>query len=87
MGLEVYSEVNQFSAPVALRTGFIVAGWTNMTFSWGTEKHVLNKDVDCIVRAMQAHPIAAVWRPIGGRYVEGKTILPWTGRPRECAKL
>jgi hypothetical protein len=32
--------------------------------------------VDRIVRVLQAHPLAAVRRPVGGEYIEGEAILP-----------
>lgn len=92
MGLEAYSEVNQFSAPVSLKSGFVIAGWTDMNFVWGTSEDEEHENVPGEVarrvqRALQAHPIAAVWRPVRGKYVEGETILPWTGHPRRCARL
>lgn len=92
MGLEAYSEVNQFSAPLALNGGFIIVGWADMNFAWNNNESAGNesvpsKNVSRIARALQAHPIAAAWRPVGGKYVEGQTVLPWTGRARDCAKL
>ena len=92
MGLEAYSEVNQFSAPLSLKTGFIITEWTHTNFILGEsidEEHdgVPGEVARRVQRALQAHLIAGVWRPGGGKYVEGETILPWTGHPRRYTRL
>lgn len=80
-GLEAYSGVNQFSAPMSLRSGFMIARWMGVDFVWGKTsdvdgEHVPSKEVRRIEMALQAHPIVAVWRPVGEKYAEGETVLP-----------
>jgi len=63
-----------------------------MNFIWGKtddEEHDVIPDEAArqVQGALQVHPIAAVWRPVGGMYIEGETILPWIGHPRRCARL
>lgn len=82
LGLEIFLEGTIFNTPGLLRQGFIVVGWTNMIF----RRRKQSEDWTRLVHDLQAHPIGILWRPRQGAYVEGETILPWTGRVRQ-AKL
>lgn len=64
MRLEASSEVNQFSAPMSLRIGFVIAGWTGVNFVWEKTsdvdgEHVPSMEMRRIEMALQAYPIAA----------------------------
>lgn len=32
---------------------------------------------------LMAMPTAIMWRPVGGKYEKGKTVIPWVGKPLE----
>jgi GNAT superfamily N-acetyltransferase len=81
-GLECFLEGTMFSTPGLLRVGFIVVDWTNLVFP----RRDPSKDWKRLVNELQSHPISIMWRPKMGRYIEGKTVLPWSGKTRE-AKL
>ncbi|KAF2258846.1 putative GNAT family acetyltransferase [Lojkania enalia] len=82
LGLECFVEGTVFSTPVLMLQGFIVIGWTNMIFT----RRNPSRDWERLVHDIQSHPIGILWRPKMGKYVEGETVLPWTGKVRE-AKL
>ncbi|KAH5466269.1 hypothetical protein HBI55_245870 [Parastagonospora nodorum] len=82
LGLEVFLEGTTFSTPGLLRVGFIVIGWVNLVFA----RRNPSKDWTRLVNELQSHPISIMWRPRLGRYIEGETLLPWTGKTRN-AKL
>jgi hypothetical protein len=81
-GLECFLEGTVFSTPGLLRVGFVVVGWTNMVFA----RRNPSKDWKRLVNELQAHPVSILWRPKMGGYIEGETVLPWTGKVRD-AKL
>lgn len=82
LGVEFFLEGTIFSTPGCLRIGFIIIGWTNMVFA----RQNPSKDWKRLVHQLQAHPTSIMWRPKHGLYVEGETVLPWTGKVRD-AKL
>ncbi|KAK7753106.1 hypothetical protein SLS62_004837 [Diatrype stigma] len=77
--LESYLEGTFMSTPLYLKYGFIVVAHPTMVFRREDPSSGWVK----LVRDMQAHPISIMWRPKGGVYQEGKTILPWEGNARE----
>ncbi|RYP73133.1 hypothetical protein DL771_003769 [Monosporascus sp. 5C6A] len=79
LGLESYLEGTSMSTPLYLNYGFIVISHPTMVF----RRKNPSPDWVSLVRDMQAHPISIMWRPKGGVYVEGETVLPWQGKPRE----
>ena len=36
-----------------------------------------------LVKQLEENPISIMWRPAGGKYVEGETVVPWEGAPRK----
>jgi hypothetical protein len=76
--VECFLEGTMFSTPGILRAGFIVVGWSNMVFA----RRDPSKDWTRLVHELQAHPISIMWRPKLGRYIEGETVLPWSGKVR-----
>ena len=39
-----------------------------------------------LVKQLEENPIAIMWRPAGGKYIKGKTVVPWEGAPRKDSK-
>lgn len=39
-----------------------------------------------LVKQLEENPIAIMWRPAGGKYVKGETVVPWEGAPRKDFK-
>lgn len=79
LGLESYLEGTFMSTPIYLKHGFIVVAHPTMLF----QRENPSPSWEKLVRDMQAHPISIMWRPKGGVYREGKTILPWKGKVRQ----
>ncbi|KAI1130733.1 hypothetical protein F5Y10DRAFT_235062 [Nemania abortiva] len=79
LGMEAYLEASSLACSVYLKYGFVVIEYPMLTF----QRENPSSDWLELVRDMQSHPIAIMWRPRGGNYIEGKTILPWLGKARE----
>lgn len=78
LGIEAYLEASSLGSGLYLQYGFVVVEHPTLIF------HSENPSTDWLglVRDIQSHPIAIMWRPKGGKYVEGRTIIPWLGKPR-----
>ena len=79
LGIEAYVEGSYLGRSVYERYGFVMMHVAEMKFhneSPGEEWSRLVKD-------LQANPVAIMWRPVGGKYVHGKTVVPWEGAPRK----
>ncbi|KAI1307413.1 hypothetical protein F5Y03DRAFT_352171 [Xylaria venustula] len=78
LGVEAYLEASSLAASLYLKYGFVVIKYPTLTF------HSEEPSAEWLdlVHDMQSHPISIMWRPKGGKYVEGKTVLPWLGKPR-----
>ncbi len=77
--LESYLEGTIMSTALYLKYGFVVVVHPTLVFRREDPSPGWVK----LVREMQAHPVSIMWRPKGGAYQEGKTILPWEGKARE----
>ncbi|KAI1116643.1 hypothetical protein F5Y14DRAFT_458702 [Nemania sp. NC0429] len=82
LGIEAYLEASSLGVGLYLQYGFIVTEYPTLVFSSDNP----SPDWLGLVRDIQSHPLAIMWRPKGGKYVEGKTVMPWQGTPRK-AKL
>ncbi|KAF2967230.1 hypothetical protein GQX73_g6332 [Xylaria multiplex] len=78
LGMEAYLEASSIAASVYLKFGFTIVEYPTLLF----QREDPSTDWLRLVRDMQSHPIGIMWRPKGGKYSEGKTPLPWLGRPR-----
>ncbi|KAI0174126.1 hypothetical protein BJ166DRAFT_620683 [Pestalotiopsis sp. NC0098] len=78
-GLEAYLEGSPMSTPLYRRYGFIVVEYLDLHFTRDNP----SADWHHLAQEMKSEPISIMWRPSGGHYVEGKTILPWLGQPRK----
>ncbi|GAP91497.1 putative GNAT family acetyltransferase [Rosellinia necatrix] len=79
LGMEAYLEASSLAASIYLKYGFAMIEYPTLTF----QRENPSADWLELVRDMQSHPIGIMWRPKGGNYTEGKTILPWLGKARE----
>ncbi|KAI1214202.1 uncharacterized protein F4807DRAFT_118050 [Annulohypoxylon truncatum] len=82
LGLEAYLEASSMSTSLYLKYGFVIIKYPTLVF----HRDNPSPDWTRLVHDIQSHPISIMWRPKGGKYEEGKTILPWLGKPRQ-AKL
>ena len=79
-GLEAYVEGTHLGRKVYERYGFVVMHMAGLKFE--TPSPSPTAEWRRLVEDMQANPCAIMWRPIGGKYVKGQTVVPWEGRPR-----
>ena len=77
-GLEAYVEGTYLGRKVYERYGFGVMHMAEMAF----ENASLTAEWRRLVENMRANPCAIMWRPLGGNYVKGETVVPWEGAPR-----
>ncbi|KAI1261144.1 hypothetical protein F5Y18DRAFT_431445 [Xylariaceae sp. FL1019] len=79
LGVEAYLEASSSGSGLFSQFGFEPIEIPTLIF------HPDNPSPDWVnlVRDIQSHPISIMWRAQGGEYVEGKTVLPWDGRPRK----
>ena len=78
-GMEAYVEGTYLGRNVYERYGFVVMHKVDSTFE------TLNpgQEWSRMVGEMRENPVVIMWRPAGGKYVEGSTVIPWEGKPRE----
>ena len=78
-GLEAYVEGTFLGRGLYERYGFVVMHLAEMEFGneHGDEEWVR------LVKQLRENPIAIMWRPAGGKYVNGETVVPWEGAPRK----
>lgn len=89
LSLECFLEGSAIATPLYLKKGFVLLERPVMVFrrfpsNNGNESP--SKEWDDLVCGLHSEPIAIMWRPVRGEYEEGKTVLPWLGKPRR-AKL
>lgn len=77
-GVEAYVEASTMGKPVYEKYGFVVVDVLEMKF----ENPNPSEEWKRFVQRLQAESPALMWRPIGGKYEAGKTIIPWEGKPR-----
>lgn len=80
LGLETFLEGSSIGTPLYLKLGFVPIVKPVMVFTPPNEG--LSEDWERTVRSLHAETICIMWRPPGGAYAEGKTVLPWIGKPR-----
>ena len=78
--LESYAETTHLSRRLLERCGFVAVAYTEVKCPRANPSENLKR----LVRNLQQNPLCIMWRPAGGGYVEGKTILPWEGQPRRA---
>ncbi|PKY07099.1 hypothetical protein P168DRAFT_279103 [Aspergillus campestris IBT 28561] len=78
--LEAFGEVTHLSRHHLEKRGFVAIAYADVKCPRANPSENLKR----LVRNMQQHPLCIIWRPAGGGYVEGKTILPWEGQPRRA---
>lgn len=89
LSLECYLEGSELGTPLYLQKGFVLLERPVMSFPYHSsenQKDSRSKEWNRLVRGLHAEAVAIMWRPVKGEYEEGKTVLPWLGRPR-MAKL
>ncbi|MCJ1247290.1 hypothetical protein MMC30_004504 [Trapelia coarctata] len=79
-GLEAYVESSVMGKPVYEKCGFVVVmGHPGMKFENPNPSDKWKR----LVKGLKAQPPTLMWRPSGGKYEAGKTVIPWEGKPRE----
>ncbi|KAG6361120.1 hypothetical protein INS49_009344 [Diaporthe citri] len=89
LSLECYLEGSELGTPLYLQKGFVLLERPVMSFRYypsEDQKDSPSDEWNRLVRGLHAEAVAIMWRPVRGEYEEGKTVLPWVGRPR-LAKL
>lgn len=89
LSLECYLEGSVVGTPLYLQKGFVLLERPVMVFSQyppQDQKDSPSEEWKRFVSGLHAEPVAIMWRPVTGEYEEGKTVLPWLGKPR-MAKL
>ena len=82
LGLETCLEGTPIATPLYEEWGFVKIAYVHMHF----ERTKPSEEWKQLVHEMQSQPICIMWRPVGGLYTEGKTVIPWVGKAR-TAKL
>ena len=80
--VEAYLEGTAVGTPLYEEFGFVTIEHTKFRF----RRDGPSEEWMRMVRELQSRPISIMWRPINAVYEEGKTALPWEGKPR-AAKL
>ncbi len=77
-GYEAYVEGTFLGRGVYERYGFVVMHIAEMHF----ENPSPGQEWVRLVKQIMENPVAIMWRPAGGKYVKGETVIPWEGAPR-----
>lgn len=83
LGLECFLEGSSIGTPVYLKSGFVPIAKPVMVFTPPKDDEEPSEDWVRLVRNLHTETISIMWRPVGGVYIEGKTVLPWEGKPRK----
>jgi len=78
-GLEAYVEASVMGKSVYEKHGFVVMSVPELKF----ENPHPSEEWKRLVQGLRAEPPTLMWRPSGGKYEAGKTVIPWEGKPRE----
>lgn len=78
-GCEAYVEGTYLGRRVYERYGFAVMHISEMHF----ENPSPGEEWKRLVKELLENPVAIMWRPVGGKYVKGETVVPWEGAPRK----
>ncbi|PLN82781.1 hypothetical protein BDW42DRAFT_74888 [Aspergillus taichungensis] len=78
--LEAIAETTHLNRRNMEKRGFVAIAYTDVKCPRANPSEKLKR----LVQNMQENPLCIIWRPAGGGYVEGKTILPWEGQPRRA---
>ncbi|CAG8978462.1 hypothetical protein HYALB_00012844 [Hymenoscyphus albidus] len=81
-GLESYLEGTIMGTKLYQRWGFVTMSQVRLSF----EKEDPSQEWKEIASELESEPVNIMWRPRGGVYKGGKTVIPWEGEPRK-AKL
>ena len=81
LGLEAYVEASLMGKSVYEKHGFVMMDSADKKLD--NPNRNPSEEWRRIVAAVQAGSAALMWRPIGGKYESGKTIVPWEGKPRD----
>ncbi len=73
MGLEAFVEATEDGKPVYEKSGFAVMN------SFSLDPQVSDPSAEWLRLRKNILPLDGyfMWRPIGGKYEEGKTVIPW----------
>jgi len=80
LGLEAYLEGTQMGSNLYKRLGFVTIDRVNFQFI--PSKANPSDEWKEIVHELKSEPVYIMWRPPFGIYEEGKTVIPWEGKPR-----
>ena len=83
LGIEAYVEAAYLGRVVYERHGFVVMNILGLGFQLRDESP--GDEWLRLVRHMEENPVAIMWRPVGGNYVQGETVVPWEGAPRKVS--
>ncbi|KAB8246626.1 hypothetical protein BDV35DRAFT_380545 [Aspergillus flavus] len=79
LGMEGYLEATEMGFALYQRYGFVAIARPRMRFSEHKERSTQGRR---LIHEVQAHPVWIMWRPAGGEYRDGETVLPWEGRAK-----
>ena len=79
LGLEGYVEASRMGQPVYEKYGFVEMARPDFQFEYPNPTEKWKE----LAQRLKAEPPALMWRPSGGKYEAGKTVIPWEGKPRE----
>ena len=77
-GIEAYVEGTKYGRALYEKYGFVTMEFTKWKFDFPDPSAEWKR----MVQEMLDNPCAVMWRPIGGKYEKGKTVIPWEGKPR-----
>lgn len=80
MGVEAYVEGTELGRRVYERYGFAVMEVAEMAFE--KPQGEVSEEWERVAKELREKPCALMWRPVGGRYVRGETVVPWEGKAR-----
>ncbi|GAB1192734.1 hypothetical protein APSETT444_001929 [Aspergillus pseudonomiae] len=79
LGMEGYLEATEMAVALYQKYGFVAIARPRMSFSEDQRRSAQGRR---LIYEIQTHPVWIMWRPAGGEYRDGETVLPWEGRPR-----
>ncbi|MCJ1306852.1 hypothetical protein MMC25_000495 [Agyrium rufum] len=84
LNYEAYIEGTALGTPVYEKHGYVTMKMLRLNFDhYQGEMGEKSEEFIGLRRQLEASEAALMWRPRGGKYIKGETVLPWTGKPAE----
>ena len=81
MKIEAYVEAGPMAKSLYEKYGFVQVDTCTLRFEQPNPNP--SEEWTYYAKELTALETPIMWRPVGGKYEKGKTVLPWEGKPED----